>query len=66
MQTERQYDLSGFNQLFNQSLTPRELADELVQLLFNYASCVDEDSVGLFRNDVSTIYLIHNELLKIE
>lgn len=42
MRTEKQYDLSGFNQLFNESLSPRELADELVQLLFNYASCVDE------------------------
>ena len=66
MRTEKQYDLSGFNQLFNESLSPRELADELVQLLFNYALCVDEDNVELFKNDVSTIYIIHQELINIE
>lgn len=66
MQTEKQYDLSGFNQLFNESLSPRQLADELVQLLFNYASCVDEGNAELFRNDVSTIYIIHQELINIK
>lgn len=66
MRTEKQYDLSGFNQLFNESLSPRELADELVQLLFNYASCVDEGNAELFRNDASTIYLIHQELINIK
>ena len=66
MRTEKQYDLSGFNQLFNESLPPRELADELVQLLFNYASCVDEGNAELFRNDASTIFLIHQELINIK
>ena len=66
MRTEKQYDFTSMNDFFNQFGSPRQLADELVQLLFNYASCVDEDSVDLFRNDVSTIYLIHSELLKVE
>jgi hypothetical protein len=66
MRTEKQYDFTSMNDFFNQFESPRQLADELVQLLFNYASCVDEDSVDLFRNDVSTIYLIHSELLKVE
>lgn len=66
MRTEKQYDFTSMNDFFNQFESPRQLADELVQLLFNYASCVDEDSVDLFRNDVGTIYLIHSELLKVE
>lgn len=66
MRTIKQYDFSGFNRLLNEFESPRQLADDIVQLLFNYASLVDEDSLGQFREDVGTLFLIHNELINIE
>lgn len=56
----------GGNSNSKQSLVPKELADELVQILFNYASCVNEETLECFKNDVDTINLIHSELIKIK
>ena len=62
----KQYDLSELNEFFNEVGTPKQIAAELVNLLFNYASCIDEDNLKLFKSDVSTIYVLYNELTKIE
>ena len=51
----KQYDLSELNKFFNEVGTPKQIASELVNLLFNYASCVDEDNLELFKADVGTI-----------
>lgn len=32
-------------------MPPKELADQLVQILFNYASCVNEETLECFKND---------------
>lgn len=66
MITNKEYDFSSLNKFFNEFETPQQLADKLVQLLFNYAACVDEDSLMSFKNDVSTIYVIHSELNNIK
>lgn len=66
MRTIKQYDLSGFNKLLNDYESPRKLADDIVQLLFNYASVVNESTLVQFREDVGTLFLIHNELINIE
>ncbi|RYT78642.1 hypothetical protein EAJ04_25155 [Bacteroides faecis] len=62
----KQYDLSELNKFFNEVGTPKQIASELVNLLFNYASCVDEDNLELFKADVGTIYVLYNELTKLE
>ena len=66
MQTDRGYDLTSLNSFFNEFMSPKELADQLVQILFNYASCVNEETLECFKNDVDTINLIHSELIKIK
>lgn len=43
----------------------KELADQLVQILFNYASCVNEETLECFKNDVDTINLLYQEITKI-
>lgn len=62
----KQYDLSELNKFFNEVGIPKQIASELVNLLFNYASCVDEDNLEVFKADVGTIYVLYNELTKIE
>lgn len=42
----KQYDFTSFNEMLNNFITPEELAKNIVQLLFNYASIVDEESLG--------------------
>ena len=66
MQTDKDYDLTSLNSFFNEFISPKELEDELVQILFNYASCVNEETLECFKNDVDTINLIHSELIKIK
>lgn len=50
----KQYDFTSFNEMLNNFITPEELAKNIVQLLFNYASIVDEESLGQFKDDVGT------------
>lgn len=50
----KQYDFTSLNDFFNEIMSPNELACDIVQLLFNYASCVDEDNLECFKNDVGT------------
>lgn len=66
MQTDKDYDLTSLNDFFNEFMPPKELADQLVQILFNYASCINEETLECFKNDVDTINLIHRELIKIK
>lgn len=61
----KQYDFTSFNEMLNNFITPEELAKNIVQLLFNYASIVDEESLGQFKDDVGTLYIIHEGITKI-
>ncbi len=61
----KQYDFTSFNEMLNNFITSEELAKNIVQLFFNYASIVDEESLGQFKDDVGTLYIIHEEITKI-
>ena len=52
---KKEYDLSSIQELFNEMESPRQLADDLAQLILNYASLVTEDNIEVFKNDLSTI-----------
>ncbi len=62
----KQYDFTSLNDFFNIFTSPKELADELVEVLFNYASCVNEENLENFKNDAATINLLYHEITKIK
>ena len=63
---ERKFDFSSLNEFFNKFMTPKELSNDLVRLMFNYALSFDEDCASDFKNDVSTICVLYNEIEKIK
>lgn len=62
---KKEYDLSSIQELFNEMESPRQLADELAQLILNYASLVTEDNIEVFKNDLSTISVLRDALIKV-
>lgn len=59
---KKEYDLSSIQELFNEMESPRQLADDLAQLILNYASLVTEDNIEVFKNDLSTISVLRDAL----
>lgn len=59
---KKQYDLSAIDELFKHSITPEELRGELIELVFDYAQYVEEGSTDLFKNNMSTIYILYRAL----
>ncbi|WP_350003293.1 hypothetical protein, partial [Phocaeicola dorei] len=57
--------LSSIQELFNEMESPRQLADDLAQLILNYASLVTEDNIEVFKNDLSTISVLRDALIKV-
>ncbi len=62
---KKKYDLSSIQELFNEMESPRQLADDLAQLILNYASLVTEDNIEVFKNDLSTISVLRDALIKV-
>ena len=62
---QKEYDLSSIQELFNEMESPRQLADDLAQLILNYASLVTEDNIEVFKNDLSTISVLRDALIKV-
>lgn len=62
---KKEYDLSSIQELFNEMESPRQLADDLAQLILNYASLVTEDNIEIFKNDLSTISVLRDALIKV-
>lgn len=62
---KKEYDLSSIQELFNEMESPRQLADDLAQLILNYASFVTEDNIEVFKNDLSTISVLRDALIKV-
>ena len=50
---KKEYDLSSIQELFNEMESPRQLADDLAQLILN------------FKNDLSTISVLRDALIKV-
>ena len=61
---KKEYDLSSIQELFNEMESPRQLADDLAQLILNYASLVTEDNIEVFKNDL-TISVLRDALIKV-
>lgn len=59
---KKQYDVSAMGEFFRDIIAPEELRKELVELAFDYAQYVDEDNTDLFKNDMSTIYILYRAL----
>ena len=62
---KKEYDLSSIQELFNEMESPRQLADDLAQLILNYASLVTADNIEVFKNDLSTISVLRDALIKV-
>ena len=62
---KKEYDLSSIQELFNEMESPRQLADDLAQLILNYASLVTEDNIEVFKNDLSTISDLRDAMIKV-
>lgn len=60
----KNYDLSPLNEYFNHGATPMQLDNEINELMYNYASCVN-DADECFSRDVSTLYCLHRILIQI-
>lgn len=60
---KKQYDLTGLQVFFNEVETPVQLLEDLTQLILNYASVIDGDSVEFFKDDLRT-FLFLREALK--
>lgn len=59
---KKQYDVSAMGEFFRDIIAPEELRKELVELAFDYAQYVDEDNTDLFKNNMSTIYILYRAL----
>lgn len=60
------FDLSGLDDLFSKVITPDELCESLIDLLFNYSMTMNEERSETFKDDVGTIYLLYSELRKLK
>lgn len=59
---EVRYDLSPISELFKDCISPEELREELIELVFDYAQYVEEGSTDLFKNNMSIIYILYRAL----
>lgn len=59
---KKQYDLSAIGKLFKDCITPEELREELIELAFDYAQFVEDGATDLFKNHMSTLYVLCNTL----
>nr|DAT68578.1 MAG TPA: histidine phosphotransfer protein 2 from signaling, helical fold, signaling [Caudoviricetes sp.] len=60
------FDLSGLDDFFSKVITPDELCESLIDLLFNYSMTMNEERSETFKDDVGTIYLLYSELRKLK
>lgn len=62
---KKEYDLSSIQELFNEMESPRQLADDIARVLFNYATLIDCNTIDEFKNDVVTLQCIYKEINRI-
>lgn len=59
---KKQYDLSAIDKLFEDYITPEELRGEIIEFVFDYAQCVEDDNTELFKRHIGILYLLYNAL----
>lgn len=60
------FDLSEFDKFLSIVITPEEMCESLIDLLFNYAMTMDGERAEIFKDDVGTIYLLYMEFKKLK
>ena len=61
----KQYDFTSFNEFMNKITTPSEVCDQLMDLVFNYLWCINEETVDRFKDVIATIYMLLGEFKKL-
>lgn len=56
------YDMTALDEFFSGFEKPDELMKDIVNLAFRYALAFDENDVESFKDDMSTLYMIHDLL----
>ena len=57
----KQYDFSSLNKFLNTTVTPDEICEDLIALVFNYVRCVDDVCIDDFKSDIATIKQVLSE-----
>lgn len=63
MHTNKPYDFTSLNIFLNQFSSPSEMCDQLLEVIFNYTSCLDTETVcdKTFKDDICTLRLLLDE-----
>lgn len=59
---KKKYDLSAIDELFKDCISPEELREELIELVFDYAQYVEEGATDLFKCHMGTLYVLYKAL----
>lgn len=65
MESRKNYDFEELSEFFNKVESPSELADDVLQVVFNYVAMYNDDWNTL-GNDIGTLQLIYEQLKKIK
>lgn len=65
MESRKNYDFEELSEFFNKVESPSELADDVLQVVFNYVAMYNNDWNTL-GNDIGTLHLIYEQLKKIK
>lgn len=63
MFTDKRYDFTSLNVFLNQFSAPSEVCDQLLEVIFNYTSCLDTEEINdkTFKDDICTLRLLFDE-----
>ena len=62
-ENKKEYDFTSLTKYFNEWQSPKQLADDIARVLFNYAT--DCNTIDEFKNDVVTLQCIYKEINRI-
>lgn len=64
-ENKKEYDFTSLTKYFNEWQSPKQLADDIARVLFNYATLIDCNTIDEFKNDVVTLQSIYKEIKRI-
>lgn len=62
---KKEYDFTSLTKFFNEWQSPKQLADDIARVLFNYATLIDCYAIDEFKHDVCTLQSIYREVKSI-
>jgi hypothetical protein len=63
---KKEYDFTSLTQYFNEWQSPKQLADDIARVLFNYSTLADGNNMDDFKHDVGTLQFVWQELNSIK